>query len=94
MHRHRVRIQSDAGLHARPAGALAAIAARQPVPVTVSKVVDGTPGETVEAASVLALLTLAVHRGDEIEFAAGGPDAEAVLGTVIGALEEDLVPVA
>lgn len=94
MSTRRVRIQSEAGLHARPAGALAAVAAAQPVAITVSKVVDGAPGEIVQAASVLALLTLAVQRGEEIELAADGPEADAALDAVIGALDHDLAPVA
>ncbi|SFT65633.1 phosphocarrier protein [Actinopolyspora lacussalsi subsp. righensis] len=90
MHQRRVTIASKVGLHARPAGLLATNAAAQPLPVTIAKVTDGTPGGSVDAASVLGLMTLGAEHGDEVELAAEGEGAEAVLDELVELLARDL----
>lgn len=63
----RVTIASAVGLHARPAAMFAKAAAGRSAPVTIAKVVDGAPGDAVDAASVLALMGLGAMHGDEVE---------------------------
>ena len=82
----RVKIGSSVGLHARPAGLLAEAAGRQPVPVLIGR--PGTPG--VAAASILAVMSLGVGAGEEVELTAEGDGAEAVLEQIAALLAQDL----
>jgi len=71
----RVTVTAAAGIHARTATALAQLA------TTASgslRVVAGDAREA-DAASVIALMTLDVDRGDEVELCADGIGAEALL---------------
>ncbi|ASU78302.1 HPr family phosphocarrier protein [Actinopolyspora erythraea] len=90
MHQRRVTIASKVGLHARPAGLLARSAAAQPLPVTIAKVTEGGAGTPVDAGSVLGLMTLGAEHGDEVELAAEGEGAEAVLDELVELLARDL----
>lgn len=85
MHR-RVTIASPVGLHARPASLLARAAAEHQGPVRLAKVVDGEPGTPVEAASVLALMSLGAAHGDEVELTA---DDEQILADLAELLEDE-----
>jgi phosphocarrier protein HPr len=53
------------GLHARPAALFARAAAAQPVPVTIAR----PGGDPVDAASILAVMTLGVDAGEEVVLA-------------------------
>lgn len=69
--RRQVDVDASAGLHARPAAALAETATRFRSAIRVRH------GEReVDAKSVLMLLTLDVRQGDSIEISADGPDAD------------------
>jgi phosphotransferase system HPr (HPr) family protein len=74
MVRRRVVITADAGLHARPAAELARLARAQAGGIRIH-----AGGATVDAASVLALMNLALERGDEVVLEADGPAADAAL---------------
>ncbi|ACZ32201.1 Phosphotransferase system, phosphocarrier protein HPr [Xylanimonas cellulosilytica DSM 15894] len=65
------------GLHARPAALFVQEAGRQPVPVRVAR----PGGAPVNAASILAVLTLDVSPGDEVVLSttADGPQAQGAL---------------
>ena len=66
-----VDLEAAAGLHARPAAALAETATRFRSNIHVRH------GEReVDAKSVLMLLSLDVRQGDSIEITADGPDAD------------------
>ncbi len=82
----RVKIGSAVGLHARPAGLLVQAAARQPVPVLIGR--PGTAG--VPAASILAVMSLGVAGGEEVELTAEGEGAEAALAELAALLVQDL----
>ncbi|APU15365.1 MULTISPECIES: HPr family phosphocarrier protein [Actinoalloteichus] len=84
MHRQRVRVAAAAGLHARPAALLAKTAAAQGVPTSIAKVVDGVAGEPVDAASIIGLMTLGAHQGDEVEIAAIEQTAVDALVSLVG----------
>ncbi len=73
-----VILTNPTGLHARPAKVFAQAAAATGHQVRLTK--DGT---TVNARSVLSVLTLDCHMGDEITIEVEGDDAGAVLGDLV-----------
>jgi phosphocarrier protein HPr len=68
----KVSVNSEVGLHARPAATFVQTAAKAPFDVTIAKV-NGTP---VNAKSILAVLALDVQQGDSIVITAEGEGAE------------------
>jgi phosphocarrier protein HPr len=82
----RVKIGSAVGLHARPAGLLAEAAGRLSVPVLINR--PGVAG--VSAASILAIMSLGVGFGEEVELTADGEGAEAALEQLSALLAQDL----
>ena len=81
-----VTLRNPTGLHARPAKIFAQAAAGLPSTVMVSK------GEReVSGKSVLSILTLDCHQGDEITIRTDGDGAEAALGELVALLESGLV---
>lgn len=81
-----VAVASKVGLHARPATILVKVAAAAGLPVTI-----GRPGEkAVNAASLLAVLSLGIKNGDDIEVIVGeGSNAEAVLDSIVEIISTD-----
>jgi phosphocarrier protein HPr len=80
-----VTVGSTSGLHARPAKLFVQAAAKQSVKVTI------TAGErTVEARSMLGVLSLGVNTGGTVTLAAEGEGADAALDTLVTLLESDL----
>ena len=74
-------INHDVGLHARPASLFVQTAAK------FTSDIEVTHGEaTVNAKSILAILTLGAHKGAEIKISADGEDAAEALSSL-----EDLV---
>lgn len=71
----RVVVTAAEGLHARPAAELVRLARAHPGSVTVRAEGRGP----VDAASVLAVMTLGVSSGDEVVVDADGPEAAALL---------------
>lgn len=80
-----VTLPNPSGLHARPAKAFAKAAAQAPGEVSVAK-----DGREVNAKSVLSILTLDCHQGDQIVIRVEGEDAEATLDTLAGLVESGL----
>lgn len=77
-----VRIASIHGLHARPASLFTRAAGRSGIAVTVAK------GEkSVNAASILGVISLGVACGEEVTLSATGDDAETVLNELVTLLE-------
>ncbi|MUL39969.1 HPr family phosphocarrier protein [Streptomonospora sp. PA3] len=79
MAQRRVTVQSEVGLHARPAALFVEAAAKAGGEVTVAKG-EGTP---VSAKSILAVMGLDVRKGDEIVISAEGDDADALLDRLV-----------
>lgn len=75
MAQRRVTVQSEVGLHARPAALFVEAAAKSGGEVTVAK----GEGQGVSAKSILAVMGLDVRKDDEIVITAEGDDAEQVL---------------
>lgn len=80
-----VELPNPSGLHARPAKVFAQAAAAAPGKVTVSK-----GDREVNASSVLSILTLDCHQGDEITVIVEGEDAEATLDELVALIEGGL----
>lgn len=68
-------LTNPTGLHARPAGLFASIAASVDYDVLLAK-----GDREVNARSVLSVLTLDCHQGDEITIRVPGEDPDDVLG--------------
>lgn len=81
-----VIVASGVGLHARPAALFTQAVAETGLAVTISN----STGRTVNAASILGVLTLGVDHGDTITIAAEGEGAEAALDKLVELLETDL----
>lgn len=81
-----VVVASSVGLHARPAALFSQAAAGAGMPVTLT----GPSGRTVNAASILGVLSLGVDCGQEVTVAADGDGAEAVLDELAAMLARDL----
>ncbi|RJL30444.1 HPr family phosphocarrier protein [Bailinhaonella thermotolerans] len=70
-----VRVESEVGLHARPAATFVQTASKAPIDVTLSK----AGGAPVSAKSILAVLALDVRHGEQITLRAEGEGAEELL---------------
>jgi phosphotransferase system HPr (HPr) family protein len=73
----RLQVRNTSGLHARPAALFVRTAGGFASDISVRNVTRG--GDPVNAKSILAVLTLGVSSGHEIEIAARGGDAEAAI---------------
>jgi phosphoenolpyruvate-protein phosphotransferase len=76
-----VRISNPTGLHARPAAVLATLARPFDADVRLR-----LRGREANAKSVVAVMSLEVGQGDEVEIAAEGPDAGAAVEAIAAAL--------
>lgn len=81
-----VTVASRIGLHARPASLFCQAAAGTGMPVTLST----ADGRSVNAASILGVLSLGVSHGDAVTVAADGDGAEAAVESLAALLETDL----
>ena len=81
----RVTLRNATGLHARPAKIFAKAAAAWPADIVVVK-----DGREVNAKSVLSVLTLDCHRGDEILIRTSGEGADAALSDLVALVEGGL----
>ena len=81
-----VTVGTATGLHARPAGILAAAAGKAGVPVTIA-LAGGTP---VNAASILSVISLGVKGGDSITVVADGPGADEIVKSLSELIASDL----
>jgi phosphocarrier protein HPr len=77
-----VTLENATGLHARPAKIFARAAAASAAEVSVEK-----DGRRVNAKSVLSVLTLDCHQGDEITISVEGDDADATLAALVALVE-------
>ena len=79
----KLTIGAQDGLHARPAGELAKLVKSFPgTQVTISTAV-----RTVNASSILSIISLALKKGTEVEIKAVGPDEDKALTEVTRFLE-------
>ncbi|MBG6108121.1 HPr family phosphocarrier protein [Frigoribacterium sp. CG_9.8] len=81
-----VAVASSVGLHARPASLFSQAAAKVGVPVTLTS----AAGKTVNAASILGVLSLGIGHGDVVTLAADGDEADTALDALAELLNTDL----
>ncbi|MBF4578254.1 HPr family phosphocarrier protein [Frigoribacterium sp. VKM Ac-2530] len=81
-----VTIASSVGLHARPASLFSQAAGKSGAKVTLTS----PAGKTVNAASILGVLSLGIGHGDEVVLATDGDNAETALDELATLLETDL----
>jgi phosphocarrier protein HPr len=81
-----VTIASSVGLHARPASLFSQAAGKSGAKVTLTS----PAGKTVNAASILGVLSLGIGHGDEVVLATEGDNADAALDELATLLETDL----
>ncbi len=81
-----VTVASSVGLHARPASLFAQAAAKAGVPVTLTS----TAGKSVNAASILGVLSLGIGHGEQVTLSAEGDGADAALDSLTELLSTDL----
>jgi phosphocarrier protein HPr len=77
-----VTLMNATGLHARPAKIFARAAAASAADVSVEK-----DGRRVNAKSVLSVLTLDCHQGDQILISVEGEEADATLAELVALVE-------
>jgi phosphocarrier protein HPr len=81
-----VTVASSVGLHARPASLFAQAAAKTGVPVTLTS----AAGKSVNAASILGVLSLGIGSGETVTISAEGDGADAALDALAELLNTDL----
>ncbi|MFC0682385.1 HPr family phosphocarrier protein [Lysobacter korlensis] len=81
-----VTVGSRVGLHARPASLFAQAASKVGVPVKLTS----AAGKTVNAASILGVLSLGIGSGEEVTLEADGDGADEALDTLAEVLSRDL----
>ena len=81
-----VTVASSVGLHARPASLFSQAAAKIGVPITLTS----AAGKTVNAASILGVLSLGIGHGDVVTLAADGDEADTALDALAELLNTDL----
>lgn len=81
-----VKVASSVGLHARPASLFSQAAAATGVPVTLTS----ASGKSVNAASILGVLSLGIGSGEEVTLASDAEGADAALQTLVDLLSRDL----
>lgn len=81
-----VTVASSVGLHARPASLFSQAAAKTGVSVTLTS----AAGKSVNAASILGVLSLGIGHGEEVTLSSDAEGAEAALDQLVGVLSTDL----
>jgi len=81
-----VTVASSVGLHARPASLFAQAASKTGVAVTLTS----AAGKSVNAASILGVLSLGIGHAEVVTLAADGDGADAALDTLSELLATDL----
>ncbi|MGV8851076.1 MAG: HPr family phosphocarrier protein [Rhodoglobus sp.] len=84
MAEHTLQVASAHGLHARPASLFTQAASASGLCVTISK-----GDKTVNASSILSVISLGVSHGDEVTIAADGEGADAVIAELTEILSTD-----
>lgn len=81
-----VTVASSVGLHARPASLFSQAAAKAGVPVTLTS----AAGKSVNAASILGVLSLGIGHGEQVTLSSDAEGADAALDELVTLLETDL----
>ena len=80
-----VVVASRVGLHARPASLFSQAAARAGVPIVLT-----SSRGSVNAASILGVLSLGIDHGEKVTLASEAADADSALDDLVAMLQRDL----
>lgn len=83
MQRAKITIQNDVGLHARPAAQLVKLAKQFSSNISITN-----KGKTINAKSLVLVLSLAVRKDDEIEISADGEDESNAIAALTDLIEK------
>ena len=75
-------VRHEAGLHARPAAQFVKLAKQYTSAISLS-----SKGKTVNAKSIVLILTLGINQGTEIEISAVGEDEQEAVSALVGLIE-------
>jgi phosphocarrier protein HPr len=81
-----VVVASSVGLHARPASLFSQAAAKIGVPV----ILTSAAGKSVNAASILGVLSLGIGHGEEVTLSSDAEGSDAALDELVAVLATDL----
>jgi phosphocarrier protein HPr len=81
-----VTVAASVGLHARPASLFCQAAAKAGLPI----ILTNAAGRSVNAASILGVLSLGVDHGETVTITADGEGADAALDSLAELLASDL----
>jgi len=81
-----VEMASKHGLHARPATLFTQAVAKSGLPVQITK----AGGKTVNAASILGVISLGIEQGDTVTLVSEAPESDALLDELAALLSTDL----
>ncbi|MCU1414140.1 MAG: HPr family phosphocarrier protein [Microbacteriaceae bacterium] len=81
-----VTVAASVGLHARPASLFCQAAAKSGLPI----ILTNAAGRSVNAASILGVLSLGVDHGETVTITADGEGADAALDSLAELLASDL----
>jgi phosphocarrier protein HPr len=79
-----VQVRHEAGLHARPAAQFVKLAKQFKSDITIS-----SKGKTVNAKSMVLVLTLAVKSNSDVEIVANGEDEQQAVSALTGLVESN-----
>jgi phosphotransferase system HPr (HPr) family protein len=82
-----LKVNNEAGLHARPAAELVKEAGRFESSIEIRGITH--PSAWVDAKSILSVLSLGVERGHEIEVRTNGADEVAAMTALVGVIGSD-----
>lgn len=85
MKKEKVILQNENGLHARPAGELVRLVStfKSDVSLTVND-------KKINAKSILAIMSLGIKKGSEIEIECNGEDEEEAINKIIDAINNKI----
>ncbi len=73
-----VIVQNEAGIHARPAALLVKVAAQYTSDINIE-----FKDKTINAKSIMNILSAGLQKGDEIKITAAGPDQDVALQALV-----------
>ena len=86
MRERTVVVASRVGLHARPASLFSQAAAQAGVPIMLTS----ARGKSVNAASILGVLSLGIDHGEWVTLASEAEESDAALDELVAMLQRDL----
>ena len=86
MYTRNVLVQNRTGLHARPASEFVACAAKFDSKITIRSA-DDDEDDTVDAKSIMLLLSIGLGQGDEVVITAKGEDEKEAVDALVKLIE-------